>query len=125
MLELLLVAVVQIITEMAPISSSGHWRLVELLEPLKWFDPGFAKATPGRQAPSLGVGWNNVTMSGGVPRYFDEFLHLYALIIIAWFFRRAWLPTARSPISPSISARGVSAATESTTTISTAPERTS
>jgi hypothetical protein len=30
-----------------------------------------------------------------------------------------------SPISPSISARGVSAATESTTTTSTAPERTS
>ena len=36
-----------------------------------------------------------------------------------------WLPTARSPISPSISARGVRAATESTTTMSTAAERTS
>ena len=36
---------------------------------------------------------------------------------------RACRPTNVSPISPSISARGVSAATESTTTTSTAPER--
>ena len=39
--------------------------------------------------------------------------------------RRACRPTCESPISPSISAFGVSAATESTTTTSTAPERTS
>ena len=37
--------------------------------------------------------------------------------------RRAWRPTWVSPISPSISARGVSAATESITTTSIAPER--
>src|ERR1051326_4682952 len=39
--------------------------------------------------------------------------------------RRAWRPTCESPISPSISARGTSAATESITTMSTAAERTS
>ena len=44
---------------------------------------------------------------------------------IAWDIRRAWTPTWASPISPSISAFGVSAATESTTTTATAPERTS
>ena len=38
---------------------------------------------------------------------------------------RACRPTNVSPISPSISARGVRAATESTTTTSIAPERTS
>ena len=43
----------------------------------------------------------------------------------AWLIRRAWRPTWVSPISPSISARGVSAATESMTTTSIAPERTS
>ena len=43
---------------------------------------------------------------------------------IAWDMRRAWSPTTESPISPSISARGISAATESTTITSTALERT-
>ena len=43
----------------------------------------------------------------------------------AWLISRACSPMWESPISPSISARGVSAATESTTTTSTAPERTS
>ena len=43
----------------------------------------------------------------------------------AWLISRAWLPGSWSPISPSSSARGVSAATESTTSTSTAPERTS
>ena len=38
---------------------------------------------------------------------------------------RACTPTVWSPIWPSSSARGVSAATESTATTSTAPERTS
>src|SRR5688572_5617674 len=38
--------------------------------------------------------------------------------------RRACRPTCESPISPSISAFGTSAATESMTTMSTAPERT-
>ena len=37
--------------------------------------------------------------------------------------RRAWRPTWLSPISPSISALGTRAATESTTTMSIAPER--
>ena len=37
--------------------------------------------------------------------------------------RRAWIPTNESPISPSISAFGTSAATESSTTQSTPPER--
>ncbi len=41
----------------------------------------------------------------------------------AWLMRRAWIPTKLSPISPSISARGTRAATESTTTTSTPPER--
>ena len=41
----------------------------------------------------------------------------------AWLISRAWRPTWLSPISPSISAFGVSAATESTATTSTAPER--
>ena len=44
---------------------------------------------------------------------------------IAWLISRAWAPTWASPISPSSSALGVSAATESTTTTETAPERTS
>ena len=39
--------------------------------------------------------------------------------------RRACRPICESPISPSISAFGVSAATESITTVPTAPERTS
>ena len=37
--------------------------------------------------------------------------------------RRACRPTWESPISPSISARGVNAATESITSTSSAPER--
>ena len=43
----------------------------------------------------------------------------------AWLIRRACRPGSWSPISPSISALGVSAATESITTMSTALERTS
>ena len=41
----------------------------------------------------------------------------------AWDISRAWRPTWLSPISPSISARGTSAATESMTMMSRAPER--
>ena len=41
----------------------------------------------------------------------------------AWDMSRAWRPTWLSPISPSISALGTSAATESMTTTSIAPER--
>ena len=43
----------------------------------------------------------------------------------AWLIRRACKPTWLSPISPSISALGTIAATESTMTASIAPERTS
>ena len=43
----------------------------------------------------------------------------------AWLISRACRPGSTSPISPSISAFGVSAATESTTITSIAPERTS
>ncbi|CAM5734838.1 hypothetical protein SMICM304S_09930 [Streptomyces microflavus] len=52
---------------------------------------------------------------------------LSALVILrrAWLIRRAWRPTCESPISPSISARGTRAATESITIRSRAPERTS
>src|SRR6266568_2390986 len=42
----------------------------------------------------------------------------------AWLINRACSPGSESPISPSISAFGTSAATESTTTTSTAPDRT-
>ena len=42
----------------------------------------------------------------------------------AWDMRRAWRPMCESPISPSISARGTSAATESMTSTSMAPLRT-
>src|SRR5437868_6135590 len=42
----------------------------------------------------------------------------------AWLISRAWSPGSESPMSPSISAFGTSAATESTTTTSTPPERT-
>ena len=41
----------------------------------------------------------------------------------AWLMSRAWRPMWLSPISPSISARGTSAATESMTSTSSAPER--
>ena len=54
------------------------------------------------------------------------FLLILAVILRkACDIRRARSPTWESPISPSISARGVSAATESTTIISTAPLRAS
>ena len=43
----------------------------------------------------------------------------------AWLISRACRPGWASPISPSSSARGTSAATESMTSTSTAPERTS
>ena len=46
-----------------------------------------------------------------------------AILRSAWDISRACRPTWLSPISPSISARGTSAATESTTTRSIAPER--
>ena len=50
---------------------------------------------------------------------------LPASLRIACDIIRACRPTLWSPIWPSSSARGVSAATESTATTSTAPERTS
>ncbi len=44
---------------------------------------------------------------------------------IAWLISRAWSPTWESPISPSISALGMRAATESRAMMSTEFERTS
>ncbi|GIU89994.1 MAG: hypothetical protein KatS3mg010_1093 [Acidimicrobiia bacterium] len=52
-----------------------------------------------------------------------DWLRLPVSLRSAWLIRRAWSPTCASPISPSISARGTSAATESTTSTSSAPER--
>ena len=54
-----------------------------------------------------------------------ELLSAPVIFRSAWLIRRAWRPTWLSPISPSISARGTRAATESMTTRSSAPERTS
>src|SRR5947207_954957 len=50
-------------------------------------------------------------------------LRVPAILRSAWLISRAWRPTWESPISPSISARGTSAATESITSTSSAPER--
>ena len=52
-------------------------------------------------------------------------LRLPASLRSACDISRAWRPTVCSPICPSSSTFGVSAATESTATTSTAPERTS
>jgi undecaprenyl-diphosphatase len=71
MLTLLLLAVVQIIVEVLPISSSGHMQLAEMLV---------------RRA-----GWQMPLP----PRYFDEFLHLFTLLMMIMFFRRQWLPLVR------------------------------
>ncbi|CUI65931.1 Uncharacterised protein [Achromobacter xylosoxidans] len=53
------------------------------------------------------------------------FLMVAVSLRSAWLIRRACRPGSESPISPSISALGTSAATESTTIRSTEPERTS
>ncbi len=52
-----------------------------------------------------------------------ELLSAPVILRSAWLIRRACRPTWLSPISPSISARGTSAATESITMMSSAPER--
>ncbi len=52
-----------------------------------------------------------------------ELLSAPVILRSAWLIRRACRPTWLSPISPSISARGTSAATESMTIRSSAPER--
>ncbi len=52
-----------------------------------------------------------------------ELLSAPVILRSAWLIRRACRPTWLSPISPSISARGTSAATESMTRMSSAPER--
>ena len=54
-----------------------------------------------------------------------ERLRLPLSLRSAWLMSRACRPTKLSPISPSISALGVSAATESMATMSRAPLRTS
>ena len=63
----LIVTVIQIIAEMLPISSSGHVRLFQLLS----------------GAPVL------------LPKYFDEFLHVFSLLVLAIFFRHTWVPLLR------------------------------
>ena len=50
-------------------------------------------------------------------------LRLPASLRIAWLIIRAWRPTVWSPIWPSSSTFGVSAATESIATTSIVPER--
>ena len=52
-----------------------------------------------------------------------ELLSAPVILRSAWLMSRACRPTWLSPISPSISARGTSAATESITMMSSAPER--
>src|SRR3954451_19651713 len=52
-----------------------------------------------------------------------ELLRAPVILRSAWLIRRACRPTWLSPISPSISARGTRAATESMTITSSAPER--
>ena len=52
-----------------------------------------------------------------------ELLSAPAILRSAWLMSRACRPTWLSPISPSISARGTRAATESMTMTSMAPER--
>ncbi len=52
-----------------------------------------------------------------------ELLRAPVILRSAWLISRACRPTWLSPISPSISARGTSAATESITIRSRAPER--
>ncbi|NDD54036.1 undecaprenyl-diphosphate phosphatase [bacterium] len=69
--SLILLAVIQIIAEVLPISSSGHLRLAELLA-----------AQVGLPLPVQ-------------PHYFDEFLHLYTFLVVALFFRAVWLAWPR------------------------------
>ena len=52
-----------------------------------------------------------------------ELLSAPVILRSAWLISRACRPTWLSPISPSISARGTRAATESMTMMSSAPER--
>ncbi|MBM3893407.1 undecaprenyl-diphosphate phosphatase [Candidatus Dependentiae bacterium] len=68
MFALLLLAVVQIIVEVLPISSSGHMRLAALL------------------AGKLGYSLPEP------PQYFDEFLHGFTLVTVLIFFRNVWVP---------------------------------
>ncbi len=67
----LLLLVAQVILEVFPISSSGHFRLVELLAASYWnFD----------QEAAL------------LPPHFDHFLHGPMLLILIVFFRKRWYP---------------------------------
>ena len=85
----------------------------------------------GLKADGMNIGITNsmvtpVYLSGSVAEGMQVVFDLAsepASLRSAWDMRRAWRPTVVSPISPSISLLGVSAATESTTIISTALER--
>ena len=72
----------------------------------------------GGQARLMSQAMRKITVQPDLPM-------LPVILRMAWLIKRAWPPTDKSPISPSISARGVNAATESITTMSTAAERTS
>ena len=71
MYGLLFLAIVQIIVEVLPISSSGHMRVAELLA------SKFGYSLPVQ------------------PHYFDEFLHTFTLVAMLFFFRRVWMPVLR------------------------------
>jgi undecaprenyl-diphosphatase len=71
MLFLIFIAVAQIILEVLPVSSSGHLNLLaRVLEQ-------FCVAVPSRA------------------EYFDEFLHLYTIVVVLIFFRGVWVPVVR------------------------------
>ena len=63
----LIITVIQIIAEMLPISSSGHIKLFQLA--------------------------TGATLT--LPHHFDEFLHLFSLLVLAVYFRRTWIPMVR------------------------------
>lgn len=67
----MLLSVVQLITEMIPISSAIHVTLAMLL----------AQAAGINCAP--------------LPHDYDELLHLSPLLIIAWYFASSWIPLVR------------------------------
>ena len=68
MYGLLFLAIVQIIVEVLPISSSGHMRIAGLLA------SRFGYSLPMQ------------------PHYFDEFLHTFTLVAMLIFFRHIWMP---------------------------------
>ena len=106
------------------------------------FLAGFDRLDPADVQPHRGVELQRLAAGGGLGRaehhadlhaqLVDEDDHGACDLLIApeslrsaWLISRACRPGSESPMSPSISARGTSAATESITITSTASERTS